>query len=188
MSSLSGDMILPRWIMDIADMDYARMPQTVQHLAASFKLGISSHLRAFHKMFGLMSAISSVIPLGLLHMQPLQYWLKELHQSCGPLEVSSPVSIVRPIGIDLRKEGGQIRSLQLLVGELCIKEDRRSDPGQTWSNIFTSPALKTFLPALRGLLLVILDNMMAVAFINQQGGQTPFRVWLDVSFYGHNAN
>ncbi len=45
-------------------------------VAVLFKLGTAWPLRVFQRMLGLMAATSSVIPLGLLHMRPLQYWLK----------------------------------------------------------------------------------------------------------------
>ncbi len=48
----------------------------IQQLPASFKLGVPRPLKAFQKMLGLMASAFSVLQLGLLHMRPLQYWLK----------------------------------------------------------------------------------------------------------------
>ncbi len=48
----------------------------IQQFAASFKLGVHRPLKEFQRMLGLMASESSVLQLGLLHMQPLQYWLK----------------------------------------------------------------------------------------------------------------
>ncbi len=48
----------------------------IQQLAASFKLGVPCPLKVFQRMLGLMASESSVLQLGLLHMRPLQYWLK----------------------------------------------------------------------------------------------------------------
>lgn len=48
----------------------------IQRLAASFKVGDNLPLKMFQKLLGLMAAASSVVPLGLLHMQLLQHWLK----------------------------------------------------------------------------------------------------------------
>ncbi len=48
----------------------------IQQLAAPFKLGVPRPLKAFQRMLGLMASASSVFQLGLIHMQPLQYWLK----------------------------------------------------------------------------------------------------------------
>ncbi len=48
----------------------------IQQLAASFKACASLPLKMFQKLLGLMAAESPVLQLGLLHMRPLQYWLK----------------------------------------------------------------------------------------------------------------
>ncbi len=49
---------------------------TIQRLAASLKPGTTRPLKVFQRLLGLMAAAASVIPLGLLHMWPLQFWLK----------------------------------------------------------------------------------------------------------------
>ncbi len=56
--------------------DYTGTLPEHQRVAVSFKLGTPCPLRVFQRMLGLITAASSVIPLGLLHMRPLQYWLK----------------------------------------------------------------------------------------------------------------
>ncbi len=38
--------------------------------------GQSLTFRQFQRLFGLMTAASNVIPFGLLHMRPLQWWLR----------------------------------------------------------------------------------------------------------------
>ncbi len=48
----------------------------IQQLAASFKLGVPRPFKAYQCMLVLMALASSVLQLGLLHMWPLQYWLK----------------------------------------------------------------------------------------------------------------
>ncbi|KAL0173794.1 hypothetical protein M9458_029762, partial [Cirrhinus mrigala] len=50
----------------------------IQQLTASFKIRASCPLKTFQKMLGLMASTSPVLQLGLLYMQPLQYWLKQL--------------------------------------------------------------------------------------------------------------
>ncbi len=50
---------------------------TIQRHAASFKEGTACLLKAFQTMLGLMAATSPVLQLGLLHMQPIQFWLKQ---------------------------------------------------------------------------------------------------------------
>ncbi len=49
----------------------------IQHHVASFKEGTARPLKAFQRMLGLMAAASPVLQLGLLHMQPIQFWLKQ---------------------------------------------------------------------------------------------------------------
>ncbi len=50
---------------------------TIQHHAASFKEGTTRPLKAFQKMLGLIATASLVLQLGLLHMRPIQFWLKQ---------------------------------------------------------------------------------------------------------------
>ncbi len=49
----------------------------IQHHVAFFKEGTARPLKAFQRMLGLMAAASPVLQLGLLHMQPIQFWLKQ---------------------------------------------------------------------------------------------------------------
>ncbi len=55
----------------------AERATTIQHHAASFKEGTARPLKAFQRMLGLMAAASPVLQLGLLHMRPIQFWLKQ---------------------------------------------------------------------------------------------------------------
>ncbi len=55
----------------------AERATTIQHHAASFKEGTTCLLKAFHKMLGLMALASPVLQLGLLHMRPIEFWLKQ---------------------------------------------------------------------------------------------------------------
>ncbi len=50
---------------------------TIQRHAASLKEGTARPLKAFQRMLGIMAAASPVLQLGLLHMQPIQFWLKQ---------------------------------------------------------------------------------------------------------------
>ncbi len=114
-------------VIDLAQMRIWITPErsmTIYRLLESFRFGTSCLLRVFQRMLCLMSAASSVIPLGLLHMRSLQFWPKTqvpshawcltsspqgdppLHQSCGSLEGPSPASDGRPIGTDPQKESG----------------------------------------------------------------------------------
>ncbi len=49
----------------------------IQRHMASFKEGTACPLNAFQKMLGLLAAASPVLQLGLFHMQPIQFWLKQ---------------------------------------------------------------------------------------------------------------
>ncbi len=55
----------------------AERTTTIQRHAASFKEGTTRPLKAFQKMLVLMATASPVLQLGLLHMQPIQCWLKQ---------------------------------------------------------------------------------------------------------------
>ncbi len=46
------------------------------HVSQEHKKRPVNHCQQFHKLLGLMSAASNVIPFGLLNMRPLQWWLK----------------------------------------------------------------------------------------------------------------
>ncbi len=50
---------------------------TIQCHTASFREGTTHPLKAFQKMLGLMAVASPVLKLGLLHMRPIQFWLKQ---------------------------------------------------------------------------------------------------------------
>ncbi len=55
----------------------AERAMTIQRHAASFKEGTARPLKAFQRMLGLMAADTPVLQLGLLHMRPIQFWLKQ---------------------------------------------------------------------------------------------------------------
>ncbi len=104
----------------------------IQQLAALFR--VPRPLKLFQRMLGLMASASSALQLGLLYMQPLQYWLKPRvppHAWCqGLLRIRvSQASIAalaprkavdgtgRAPGHGLQKEGCLDRRLQIrLVG------------------------------------------------------------------------
>lgn len=64
----------------------------IQWLEASFKVGVSFLLIIFQGMLGLMGA-TSMVPVGLLDMRPLQYWLK----AYIPTNVSALWPLGRPL-------------------------------------------------------------------------------------------
>ncbi len=67
---------------------------TIQRHGASFEEGIALPLTAFQRMLGLMVAASPVLQLGLLHMRPIQFWLKQRvpsaawHHGCHRITVT----------------------------------------------------------------------------------------------------
>ncbi len=74
-------------VIDSARMKVVVTPEralAIQQHAASFKPGIPHPLKVFQRILGLMASASLVLQLGLLHLQPLQYWLKPrvLHGAC----------------------------------------------------------------------------------------------------------
>ncbi len=100
-----------------AGMDYTgTIPD---YSAVSLKLGTIRPLKVFQRLLGLMAPASSIIPLGLLHMRPLQLAQSpcsipylapgavlhqgkpSLCQSCGPLDNLLPVSSRRGVGTAL---------------------------------------------------------------------------------------
>ncbi len=50
---------------------------SIQRHTACFKEGTARPLKALQRMLGLMAAASPVLQLGLLHMRPVQFWLKQ---------------------------------------------------------------------------------------------------------------
>ncbi len=55
----------------------AERATTIQRHAAYFRVGTARPLKAFQKMLGLMAAAFPVLQLGLLHMRPIQFLLKQ---------------------------------------------------------------------------------------------------------------
>ncbi len=170
---------------------------TIQR-AASFKLGTSHPLKAFQRMLGLMATASSVIPLGLLHMRPLQYWLKACVQShawrlgrthvkvthrclkaVAPWTTSrlfqsgvelGTTSRRKVVTTDASSSGwGALHEGNPAYGSWTTHERRLYI--NCLEMMAVCLALKTFLPALRGHhVLVRSDNTTVVAYINHQGG------------------
>ncbi len=55
----------------------AERATTIQHHTTSFKEGAASSLKALQRMLGLLAAASPLLQLSLLHMRPIQFWLKQ---------------------------------------------------------------------------------------------------------------
>ncbi len=69
----------------------ARIPDLTACLA-HFKLGQHVSVGICRRLLGLMAAASSVLPLGLLHMRPFLWWMKELrlHPTVPAFNVARP--------------------------------------------------------------------------------------------------
>ncbi len=95
--------------------------------------GVPQPLKAFQRMLGLMASASSVLHLGLLHMQPLQYWLKPrvpsqtppcqgepgLRCSSGPYKNHQWMERCVPLGMDYRRKVVSTDASNLGWGALC---------------------------------------------------------------------
>lgn len=135
-------------------------------------------LRTFQRMLGLMVATSSVVPLFLLYMQPLQYWLKPMSHLgclcfkvthiCGPLEGPLSGSDRYSAGAGFQKEGGHDDRCFQLSFQLGSWSSQHINYLEMMV-FFLAP--ETFLSVLkRHHILVHFDIMTVVAYINHQGG------------------
>ncbi len=105
--------------LDSAQMQARLGPVRIPVLTAClarFKLGHHVSVGTCHRLLGLMAAASPVLPLGLLHMRPFLWWMKELrlHPYCtsySPYQgvaqlLSTPVNVARPRLSPERGENG----------------------------------------------------------------------------------
>ncbi|XP_059371000.1 uncharacterized protein LOC132108312, partial [Carassius carassius] len=146
---------------------------------------------------GLMAAASNVIPFGLLHMRPLQWWLK----SKGFSPRGNPLRVIKVTrrclrALDMWKKPWFLNQGPVL-GVPCRRVTLATDASLTgWGAVISGHparglssgrhptwhincleilavyrALKYFLPDLRGHhVLVRTDNTSVVSYINHQGG------------------
>ncbi len=156
--------------------------------------GQSLTFRQFQRLLGLMAAASNVIPFGLLHMRPLQWWLR----TKGFSPRGNPFRMIKVMRQCLRALvmwkklwflsqgsmlGASCRRKMLmtdasLTGWGAILEGRSSqglwkDHHLSWHIIRLEMflALKNFLTDLRGHhVFVRSDNTSVVSYINHQGG------------------
>ncbi|XP_048017809.1 uncharacterized protein LOC125249543 [Megalobrama amblycephala] len=161
------------------------------------KLGQSLTVKQFQKLLGLMAAASNVIPFGLLHMRPLQWWLR----TRGFSPRGNPFRTIKVTRRCLRAlavwKKPWFLSQGPVLGAPCRRKMLTTDASLTgWGAIMSGRsaqglwgdhhrswhinqlemmavfrALKYFLPDLRGHhVLVRTDNMSVVSYINHQGG------------------
>ncbi len=73
------ELLIWAWCWDPTTMQARMSPAQIESILTSVKRvreGRSLTVKQFQKLLGLMSAVSNVIPFGLLYMRPLQWWLK----------------------------------------------------------------------------------------------------------------
>ncbi|XP_067241145.1 uncharacterized protein [Chanodichthys erythropterus] len=161
------------------------------------KLGQSLTVKQFQKLLGLMAAASNIIPFGLLHMRPLQWWLR----TRGFSPRGNPIRMIKVTRRCLRAltmwKDPWFLSQGPVLGTSGCRTMLTTDASLTgWGAIMNGRsaqglwedhhlswhinrlemmavflALKHFLPDLRDYhVLVRTDNMSVVSYINHQGG------------------
>ncbi len=174
----------------------ARIPVFTACLAR-FKLGHHVSVGTCRRLLGLMAAASPVLPLGLLHMRPFLWWMKELRlhptvpatrlirvsRSCCRhlLMWRDPVFLQSGVRMGAIHRRHMITTDASMTGWGAVFEGRRAS-GE-WKEEFlfwhinclelraVFLALKYFLPVLGGHHIIVrTDNMAVVSHINRQGG------------------
>ncbi len=163
-----------------------------------FREGSSVHLKEFQRLLGLMASASAVCHLGLLHMRPLQLWLKtrvpwtawtsgrlSIAVTRGCIEALAPwrnpnfFSRGVPLGLVTSRVVVTTDASTLGWGAVCEgmpASGQWSEPQIRWhinrlelEAVFL--ALKEFQAQLeRQHVLIRTDNTSVVAYINRQGG------------------
>ncbi len=174
----------------------ARIPVFTACLAR-FKLGHHVSVGTWRRLLGLMAAASPVLPLGLLHMRPFLWWMKELRlhptvpatrlvrvsRSCCRhlLMWRDPVFLRSGVRMGAIHRRHMITTDASMTGWGAVFEGRPAS-GE-WEEEFlfwhinclelraVFLALKCFLPVLgEHHVIVRTDNMAVVSHINRQGG------------------
>ncbi len=174
----------------------ARIPVFTACLAR-FKLGHHVSVGTCRRLLGLMAAASPVLPLGLLHMRPFLWWMKELRlhptvpatrlirvsRSCCRhlLMWRDPVFLQSGVRMGAINRRHMITTDASMTGWGAVFEGRPAS-GE-WKEEFlfwhinclelraVFLALKYFLPVLGGYHIIVrTDNMAVVSHINRQGG------------------
>ncbi|XDV32448.1 hypothetical protein PO909_003253 [Leuciscus waleckii] len=163
-----------------------------------FRPGEPVPLKVFQRLLGRMAAASSVCHLGLLHMRPLQLWLKARVPpgawSSGHKRIMVTHSCIRalapwrnpglfssgvPLGVVTRRTEVLTDASTSGWGAVCLGEPasgRWSEPERGWHiNRLELKAVSLALEAFKPLLLqwhvlIRTDNTSVVSYINHQGG------------------
>ncbi len=174
----------------------ARIPVLTACLAR-FKLGHHVSVGTCRRLLGLMAAASPVLPLGLLHMRPFLWWMKELRlhptvpathlirvsRSCCRhlLMWRDPIFLQSGVRMGAIHRRHMITTDASMTGWGTVFEGR--PVSGEWKEEFlfwhinclelraVFLALKYFLPVLGGYHIIVrTDNMAVVSHINRQGG------------------
>ncbi len=164
---------------------------------AHFKLGRHVSVGSCRRLLGLMAAASPVLPLGLLHMRPFLWWIKELRlhptvpatrlirvsRGCSRplLQWRDPAFLRSGVRIGAIHRRHMVATDASMTGWGAVFEGRPAS-GE-WTGEFLSwqinclelravfLALMYFLPVLGGHRIIVrTDNMAVVSHINRQGG------------------
>ncbi len=164
---------------------------------ARFKLGRRVSVGTCRRLLGLMAAASPVLPLGLLHMRPFLWWMKELRlhptipatllirmsRSCSEplLQWRDPAFLQNGVRMGAIHHHHMITTDASMTSWGAVFEGRPAS-GE-WTGEFLSwhinclelravfLALMYFLPVLgEHHIIVRKDNMAVVSHINHQGG------------------
>ncbi len=163
---------------------------------ARFKLGRHVSVGSCRRLLGLMAAASPVLPLGLLHMRPFLWWMKELRLH-PTIPASLALSGFRAIALDPFYNGGTPLLSGVRMGAIHRRHMITTDASMTgWGAVFEGRpasgewtgeflswhinclelravflAFMYFLPVLGGHHIIVrTDNMAVVSHINRQGG------------------
>ncbi len=174
----------------------ARIPVFTACLAR-FKLGHHVSVGTCRRLLGLMAAASPVLPLGLLHMRPFLWWMKELRlhpavpatrlvrvsRSCCRhlLMWRDPVFLQSGVRMGAIHRRHMITTDASMTGWGAVFEGRPASGEWKQEFLFwhinclelraVFLALKFFLPVLgEHHVIVRTDNMAVVSHINRQGG------------------
>ncbi|XP_061089900.1 uncharacterized protein LOC133123450 [Conger conger] len=144
------------------------------------------------RLLGLMAAAIAVVPLGLLRMRPVQFWLKRMHFDpmrdraklfCIPQSVVRALSHWRMLSVGVPM--GAISTHVPVYTDTSTKGWGAVCNGMMASGLWNPPlphinvleitalwlALQHFEPLLRGRhILIRSDNKATVAYLNRQGG------------------
>ncbi len=179
---------------------YCMSPARIESILTTVrrvKEGQSLTVKQFQRLLGLMAAASNVIPIGLLYMRPLQWWLK----TKGFSPRGNPLRMIKVTrrclrALDMWRQPWFL-SQGPVLGAPCRRVTLATDASLTgWGAVMSGhparglwrghhlawhinrlemlavfQALKYFLPDLRGHhVLVRTDNTAVVSYINHQGG------------------